>query len=97
MTLRAVMRSGVVAACAGFLTRPCCVLPATLSFAGVGTAGLSSMLVAHRTSLMFLSAMLMGASLWITVTREGGLVNKSLAIAAPIVSFSLSAGWIGLF
>src|SRR2546423_14362083 len=64
MTLRPAMCSGVVAACAGFLTRPCCVLPAVLSFAGMGTAGLSNVVLAHRTALIFVSAALMGTSMW---------------------------------
>jgi hypothetical protein len=97
MTLFPVIRNGGIAVCAGFLTRPCCVVPAALSLAGVGTAGASSILIAHRTTFMFLSATTMGTSLWMTFTREGGWANKTLALVAAVVAFSLSAGWTGLF
>lgn len=96
MMLRQRLQSGVMAACAGFLTRPCCFVPATLSLAGIGTAGLSSMLIAHRNVLIFVSAVLMGTSMWMNLRGEGGWLNKALALMATAVAFSLSAGWMGV-
>lgn len=96
MTFRKTVQSGAMAACAGFLARPCCIVPATLSLTGIGTAGLSSMVLAHRTALMFVSAGLLGTSIWMNVTREGAWLNKALALVATVLAFFLSARWIGV-
>jgi len=47
--MNGVVRSGALGAVAGFLSRPCCVGPAALSLAGVGSAGFAHALVTYRT------------------------------------------------
>ena len=41
-----------LAAGAGFLTRPCCVLPALLAFGGTGSAAMAQTLAAQRPALL---------------------------------------------
>jgi hypothetical protein len=96
MTIRHTLQSGAVAACAGFLTRPCCFIPATLSVAGVGTAGLSSLILTHRTALICASTVLTGTSIWMNVRGDGAWLNKILALIATAFAFLLSAGWLGV-
>ena len=45
-----------LAAGAGFLTRPCCVLPALLAFGGTGSAAVAQALAAQRPALLVVSA-----------------------------------------
>jgi hypothetical protein len=87
----------VVGAVAGFLTRPCCVIPAALSLLGVGGAGLAQAIVAYRPALLSISAVLLTASIWMTFRREGGWFPKTLAASATILAFAFSASSIGLF
>ncbi|OLC76247.1 MAG: hypothetical protein AUH72_19300 [Acidobacteria bacterium 13_1_40CM_4_65_8] len=95
MMFSPVLRSTIVATVSGFLTRPCCVIPAAMSMTGIGTARLSGALVSHRAEFLMTSALLLGASVVINFRREGGVFNKAMAIAASMVAFSIAAGWVG--
>jgi len=96
-TMNAVLWSATLGAISGFLTRPCCVLPAALSLAGVGSAGVSATLVAHRGPLLGASAMLLAFSMWINFRREGGRCNRSLAVSSAVLAFGFAAGWFGVW
>ena len=48
-----IFQSALFAAAAGFLTRPCCFIPAALPLAGVGSAGLSAVFMTHRLIFAF--------------------------------------------
>ena len=86
----------LVAAIAGFLTRPCCVIPAALSMAGVSSAGVASVVIAQRPLFLASSAACLGVSAWLTFRREGGWFNRVLAVVASAAAFFLSAGYLGL-
>jgi hypothetical protein len=68
-----------LAAGAGFLTRPCCVLPALLAFGG--------------TALLVVSAGLVGASIWMNVRLRARPLNKWLTAVAAAASFALASGF----
>ena len=87
--IRMVLGSGL-GAVAGFLTRPCCVLPAAMSITGVGSAGLAHAAVAYRPVFMSISALMLVAALWITLRREGGFVTKTFAVCATVIGFVIS-------
>ncbi len=93
-TMTHVFRIAALGTLSGFLTRPCCVVPAVLSLAGAGTAGLSSALVAHRGTFLSASALLLASSTWVNFRRDGGWFNKSVALGASLVGFALAAGWV---
>lgn len=83
--------SGVVGAIAGFLTRPFCVIPVAMSVAGLGNAGLAQAAVAYRPGFLAASIVMLSASLWITVRREGGgWFTKIVAACAILVGFVIS-------
>ena len=84
--------SGVAAAIAGFLTRPCCVIPAAMSVAGVGSAGLAQAAVAYRPGFLAASIVMLSASLWMAARRQGGWFTKIVAVFAILVGFVVSWG-----
>jgi len=90
-----IVQSALFAALAGFLTRPCCVIPAALSLAGVGSAGLSSVFVTHRPLFLFSSAASLGISTWLTFRRSGGSLNRWVTVLGSAVAFLISAGFLG--
>ena len=73
MNVQPIVRSTLAAACSGFLARPCCVVPAALSLAGIGSAGLSAVIVAHRSSFLAASAILLLISTWMNL-RSGDTI-----------------------
>jgi hypothetical protein len=83
--VKAVLQSAALGVVSGFLTRPCCVLPAALSVVGVSLA-------AYRGPLLGTSAVLLGASLWINFRREGGWVNRVIAVSGAAIAFAFAAG-----
>ncbi len=85
-----VIVTAVAGAVAGFLTRPCCVVPAALALLGVGSAGLAQVALTYRPLLMTGSVVVVGASLWLTFRREGEWQPKAVTATAAIVSFALS-------
>ena len=84
-------------AVAGFLTRPCCVLPAAVCLAGVSTIGLTHDTVTYRPAFLSVSALVLVAALWTTFRREGGLFNKILATSATLAGFILSLRMLEVF
>jgi hypothetical protein len=86
----------VVGALAGFLTRPCCIVPAALSVAGVSSAGLAHAAISYRPVFLSVGAVMLAGSLWLAFRREGGWVMKALAASATIIGFVLSAMFTGV-
>jgi hypothetical protein len=75
-----VVVSSSAGALAGFLMRPCCVGPAALSMVGVSSVGLSDIFISHRTTLIGIGAVMLGATMWINMRRDGGVVNQVVAV-----------------
>jgi hypothetical protein len=90
-----ILESAFCAAVAGFLTRPCCVIPAALSLAGVGSASLSTIFMTHRPWFLVASVLSLGVSAWLTLRRAGGLLNRCFTLVGSTVAFLISAGFIG--
>lgn len=90
LSARSVLGAGL-AASAGFLTRPCCVLPALLAFGGTGSAALTQSVAAHRPAFLATSAALLAGSFWMNVRLETRPINRWLAAVAAGVSFALAA------
>ncbi|MBI3262141.1 MAG: hypothetical protein HYZ58_03205 [Acidobacteria bacterium] len=97
MRLHSIVGSTVAGGLSGFLTRPCCVIPALLSLSGVGSAGLGGFFIKGRPLFLVASAGMLGTSMLMNLRREGGWVNKSLAVGASLLAFALSANWIGVW
>ena len=81
-----------VGAVAGFLTRPCCAIPAAMSMAGIGSAGLAHAASANRPMFLSLSAVMLASSVWLTFRRPGGWFIKTLTACAMLIAFILSMG-----
>ena len=81
--------AAALAAGAGFLTRPCCVLPALLAFGGTGSAAVAQTLAAQRPALLVVSAGLVGASIWMNVRSvpepERAVMNWWYWLAYPAI------------
>ena len=92
-----ILRGSIVGAVAGFFTRPCCALPAALSLAGVSGTGFAQTAAAYRPAFLSVSAVMLVAALWTTFRRDGGSVNKVLAVCATLLSFALSLRWLEVF
>jgi hypothetical protein len=72
-------------------------VPAALSLAGLGSAGLSGVFVTYRPVFLTASVMSLAVSTWMTFRRTGGLFNRYVAIISSVVAFLFSAGLIGAF
>jgi len=97
MNVQPIVRSTLAAACSGFLTRPCCVVPAALSLAGIGSAGLSAVIVAHRSWFLTAGVILLLIAMWMNLRQRGSVLNTSLTVLGTIVAFAIGAGWMGAF
>lgn len=86
----------VVGAVAGFCTRPCCAVPAAMSLFGVSGIAFAQTAVAYRPVFLSASGVMLAATLWITLRREGGVLNKAFAIAATLAGFVLSLRILGV-
>ena len=91
------MRDGALGAVAGFLTRPCCVLPSLLSVVGVGSVGAVNASVQYRGLWLATSAATLLASTVIAFRREGGTAAKIVSIGGCVIAFLWAAGSLGLF
>ena len=91
------MRDGALGAVAGFLTRPCCVLPSLLSVVGVGSVGVVHALSQHHGLWLATSAATLLASAVIAFRREGGTAAKTVSVAGSVVAFVWAAGSLRLF
>lgn len=94
--MRAALSSGVAGAVAGFVTRPCCVIPAALSLAGMGSAGLANAAVAYQPVFVAFSVATVVGSVWMTFRREGGWFNRCLSMAAAILGFVVASRFAGV-
>jgi hypothetical protein len=92
-----ILFGSVIGAVAGFLTRPCCVVPTAMSLAGVSGAALAQQAATYRPALMSASMVILAVTLWTTFRREGGLFNKVLAASATMIGFVLSLRLLGVF
>ena len=97
MRVRSIMRSTVAGGLSGFLTRPCCIIPTALSLAGVSSASLGGIFISGRPVFLMASVGLLGSSIVMNFRREGGWMNKSLAVGASLIAFAISANWIGVW
>ncbi|MCA1586442.1 MAG: hypothetical protein LC791_17280 [Acidobacteria bacterium] len=78
------------------MTRPCCVIPAALSVAGMSSATFVSVAVAYRPVFLAFSLTVALASLWMTFRREGGWFNRSLSVAAAVFGFVVAIRVLGV-
>jgi hypothetical protein len=85
----------VLGAAAGFLTRPCCVLPAAMSLAGVSSIGVTQAVGPYRPVLLSAGIVMLCSALWTTFRREGGVFNKVVAVSATLMGFALSLRVLG--
>ena len=85
-----VVFGSIVGVVAGFLTRPCCVVPAAMSLAGLSGVGFAQVVVTYRPAFMSVSIVMLVGALWTTFRRDGGLFNKVLAASATFVGFGMS-------
>lgn len=85
------VRSALVAGLAGFLTRPCCVLPAVLALGGTTSAALTQRVAAHRPIFLAASIVLLAGSFWMNVRWQTRPLNKWLAAVAAAASFAVAA------
>lgn len=95
-TMQGVVASAWWGSVGGFLTRPCCVVPAVLSVLGVGGAGLAQAAVTYRPVLLSVSVVVLATSLAMTFRREGGWIQKALSAIASLAAFGLTAAYWGL-
>ncbi len=91
------LRYGALGAVAGFLTRPCCVLPTVLSVAGVGSAGAVHAFAQYRAVWLATSAATILASAVIAFRRQGGTAAKIVSIGGSVIAFLWAAGSLRLF
>jgi hypothetical protein len=91
-----ILLAGVFGATAGFLIRPCCVVPAAMSLAGVSSIGITHAMGPYRPALMSLGVVLLCSALWTTLRREGGAFNKVLAVSAALSGFAVSLRVLGV-
>ena len=97
MRIHSIVGITVAGGLSGFLTRACCVIPAALSLAGVSSAGLGGFFIKGRPLFLVASAGMLGISMLMNFRRDGGWMNKSLAVGASLFAFALSANWIGVW
>jgi hypothetical protein len=85
-----VLMTTILSAVAGFCTRPCCAIPAAMSLFGLSVVAFAQTAVAYRPALMSVSGLMLAATLWITLRRDGGSFNKAIAVTAALAGFVLS-------
>ena len=58
---------------------------------------MSAAIVAHRSSFLTASVILLLISMWMNLRQRGSVLNTSLAVFGTIVAFAIGAGWMGVF
>jgi hypothetical protein len=91
-TILGIVGNGGIGVMAGFLTRPCCVLPVALSLGGISGVGVGEQFSAHRASFISLGGAMLAASLLIAFRRPGGWPIKIATAGATLVAFAWSMG-----
>lgn len=85
--MKAALRSGVLGAGAGFLSRPCCALPAAMSLAGVSSAGVAQAVMPFRPWLLTTGAVMLLAALWSAFRNDSAVFTKVFSAAAAVAGF----------
>ena len=97
MSRIAVVSSVLAASASGVLTRPCCVLLVALSTFGLSSAVVGQFVSTYRPWLLSASVALLGASVFLTLRREGGTASKVITLSMAAVAFVVSQMWTGVF
>ena len=97
MSRLAVAGSMFAASLSGVLARPCCVLPLALSTLGLSSAVIGQFVTNHKAMLLTASVTMLGASVIITMRREGGTASKVLTVSMSIIAFVVARFWTGVF
>ncbi len=97
MSHLAIAGSIFAASLSGVLTRPCCVLPVALSTFGLSSAVIGQSIADHRPMLLTASVTLLGASVIITMRREGGTAAKVITVSMSIIAFVAARLGTGVF
>ena len=97
MSRIAAVGSVLAASASGVLIRPCCALPIALSTFGFSSALVGRFVAAYRPFLMTSSVALLGASVFMTLRREGGTASKVIALGMSAAAFIASQMWTGVF
>ena len=92
-----IVAGSAVGAAAGFLTRPCCVGPAVLSVLGVSSVGFAESFAAYRPALIGVGGLMLAATLWVNLRRDGGWFNKAVAGTATAIGFGWSTRMLGVW
>ena len=97
MSRLAIAGSIFAASLSGVLTRPCCVLPVALSTFGLSSAVIGQSVAAHRPFLLTVSVTMLGASVIITMRRDGGTAAKVITVSMSLIFFVVARLWTGVF
>ena len=97
MSRIAAVSSVFAASASGVLTRPCCVLPVALSTFGLSSAVVGQFVSTYRPWLLGASITLLGASVFMTLRRDGGTASKVITVSMSGVAFIVSQIWTGVF
>ena len=97
MSRLAIAGSIFAASLSGVLTRPCCVLPVALSTFGLSSAITGQFVAAHRPMLLTASVTMLGASVIITMQRDGGTAAKVVTVSMSLIFFVVARLWTGVF
>lgn len=95
--MKPALRSGLLGAAAGFLSRPCCALPAAMSLAGVSSAGVAQAVVPFRPWLLAAGAVMLLAALWSALRNDSAVFTKVFSAAAGLAGFAWSLRLLELF
>jgi hypothetical protein len=61
-----------------------------MSLFGLSGVAFAQTAVAYRPALMSVSGLMLAATLWIALRRDGGSFNKVIAVTAALAGFVLS-------
>ena len=91
-----IVGSVLAASASGVLTRPCCMLPVALSTFGLSSAVAGRFVAAYRPLLLTASVTVLGASIFMTLRRDGGTASKVIAVTMSAAAFIVSQMWTGV-
>ena len=95
--MKPALRSGLLGAAAGFLSRPCCALPAAMSLAGASSAGVAQFLMPFRPWLLGTGALLLLTALWSAFRNDSAVFTKVFSAGAALTGFAWSLRVLGVF
>lgn len=88
--MKPVLQCSLLGAATGFLCRPCCAIPAAMSLAGVGSAGVARAVVPFRPWLLGAAAVLLLLALWSAFRTDSAAFTKVFSAAAAVAGFAWS-------